>query len=135
MSEVELKPCPCCGFKPDIEDSDSCYPVSRERDYWSAGCVDSAGGCGLRSFGESMHEAIEKWNTRTSGWISVDERLPFSCVSVLAYIGQVNSLSTSRWAEVVYIDNGKWKSFDGSTTFGDGEQVTHWMPLPSAPEE
>ena len=48
---------------------------------------------------------------------------------VLAYIRHLNDLGLSRWYEVVYFDvdiTKQWKSYHGSITFNDGEQVIAW---------
>ena len=70
------------------------------------------------------------WNTRTQKekgdeWISVDERLPEQCVPVLVY---KNSNSEAYGdMETAYFEKGRWR---GSC----GEFITHWMPLPKAPQ-
>lgn len=48
---------------------------------------------------------------------------------VLAKIQRQGDLGLSTWHEVVYFDEvreGIWKSFSGSDTFEDGEQVLAW---------
>ena len=44
---------------------------------------------------------------------------------VLAKIEHINDLGKSKWYEVVYY-NGNWRSYSGSKTFEDGEQVVKW---------
>lgn len=44
---------------------------------------------------------------------------------VLAKVEHQGSLGKSTWFEVVYYDE-EWKSFAGSKTFEDGEQVVGW---------
>lgn len=48
--------------------------------------------------------------------------------SVLAKISHVNDLGVSQWYEVIYFDEviESWKSYAGSKTFEDGEQVIKW---------
>lgn len=48
---------------------------------------------------------------------------------VIARIRHQNSLGLSQWYEVVYFDDmydQTWKSYAGSKTFEDGEQVIAW---------
>jgi len=61
---MNVKDCPFCGQQIDPEDGDFCYPYGRVKDYWRAGCIEAAGGCGSSSYGESAEEAIKHWNTR-----------------------------------------------------------------------
>ena len=51
--------------------------------------------------------------------------LPINLKPVLVEINHMNDLGLSRWHEVVYFDE-KWKSYNGSKTFEDGEQVVKW---------
>jgi hypothetical protein len=44
---------------------------------------------------------------------------------VLAEISHINDLGTSTWYEVVYYFQ-EWRSYSGSKTFEDGEQVVKW---------
>ena len=44
---------------------------------------------------------------------------------VLAQIEHINDLGKSSWYEVVYYYE-KWRSYTGSKTFEDGEQVVKW---------
>jgi len=44
---------------------------------------------------------------------------------VLAKIERINSLGKSTWYEVVYYYK-YWRSYNGSTTFQDGEKVVNW---------
>ena len=62
-------------------------------------------------------------------WISVTERLPQDDSDVLAYlsIGKESRICPAIYAKGVWFDC----IFDMPVT----ENVTHWMPLPLAPEE
>lgn len=53
---------------------------------------------------------------------------PVDMKSVLAKIQRQGSLGLSEWCEVVYFDDVAeiWRSFSGSKTFEDGEQVVAW---------
>ena len=56
------------------------------------------------------------------------EKVPTKLDSVLAKITHQNDLGLSQWYEVVYYDNNadKWRSYNGSKTFQDGERVVDW---------
>lgn len=82
---MEVKPCPFCGTKVDLENPDTIYPsgsfyryepelecdvyVSRrdkkegDQEMWKMGCVSVS--CGVELYAHSYEEAIEKWNRRT----------------------------------------------------------------------
>jgi len=45
---------------------------------------------------------------------------------VLAKIEHINSLGKSTWYEVVYYSDKRWSSYQGSSTFQDGEKVLKW---------
>lgn len=79
-----LKPCPFCGMEADAEDEDTIYPngvgwldhqngfrhyVNRkdappEQWCYSVHCVQHHGGCDAEMSGDSIDEAINKWNRR-----------------------------------------------------------------------
>jgi hypothetical protein len=78
-----MKPCPFCGLKVELEDGDTLYPTSgwKERangmreyclvyeappEQWcyTMHCPTTAGGCGAEISGDSMQEAMDKWNRR-----------------------------------------------------------------------
>lgn len=79
-----LKHCPFCGMEADAEDEDTIYPngsgwidapegfrhyvrrteVPQEQWCYSVHCVQHYGGCGAEISGDSIEEAINKWNRR-----------------------------------------------------------------------
>lgn len=63
-----IKPCPFCGQEIRVTDPDFCYPTTRKNEYgvqyYRAGCIEIAGGCGAEVIGESYEEAFDKWNRR-----------------------------------------------------------------------
>jgi hypothetical protein len=67
---VELLPCPFCGFKPDITYDDCCYPAARDMDdqgnyvLWNINCYETHGGCSAHILGDSIEDCINKWNRR-----------------------------------------------------------------------
>ena len=62
---VHLKPCPFCGFTPNIaEDHDVLYPIDRTLEIWNLVCPSTSGGCDASILGDSSEDVIKKWNTR-----------------------------------------------------------------------
>ena len=75
---------------------------------------------------DTKHE-VEQVKAQQDGWIPVSERLPEEDQPVLAYrIEQAGEEYDVMWQH-----NSFW--------FGSGDdyatEPTHWMPLPSAPED
>ena len=80
----EIKDCPFCGHKVDLEDPDTLYPngngwkilsngrkgyysfrdVPKEQWCYSLHCVTTTGGCGVEMSANTKEEAIERWNRR-----------------------------------------------------------------------
>ncbi len=69
-------------------------------------------------------------------WISVKDRLPGDCESVLVYCAEMTITSAFLIFEVkgspICWQVNDWDESDGSIRFDD---VTHWMPLPEAPKD
>ena len=89
---------------------------------------------------ESKEKTIAQWNTRTGGWIACVERMPDPNVYVLVSDGE--NVREDRWYP--------WREINGrgllpsdprcATTpavprWATYTNVTHWMPLPSAPRQ
>jgi hypothetical protein len=80
---------------------------------------------------------IQFLECQPGGWISVKDRLPdpgqdYDCVQVLVYYrdqvtGQMDMCTEYFWKDSVIIDN----DVPGFCIYG----ITHWMPLPAAPED
>lgn len=85
MREINMLECPFCGHPVDVDDPDSIYPtgfgweenpttgyrtytrcLGLPKDQWcySVNCTSTSGGCGVEMQGDTMQEAIDKWNTR-----------------------------------------------------------------------
>lgn len=115
MSSTEknnLLACPCCGGEASIDDSD-------------IGCVINCFNCGigLTENNNTKRHAMEIWNTRADGWISVDDRLPDRDIYCLCYFSE-NDLEVLRYSGE-YWTRKAWPI---------GCQPSHWMPLPDPPQ-
>ena len=78
---------------------------------------------------QAVDVAFDALREQERRWISVSERLPEPFVSVLGYCPDEDPLPTVH--EVYMNGFGQWTS---AQVYGMGN-VTHWMPLPEAPEE
>ena len=84
------------------------------------------------------HKIGELENQQSSGWISVDDRMPNIYQEVLIYIPKGSQVLAAMYAcenkEVEFI--GGWALKPGYERYISLEShaVTHWMPLPDAPE-
>lgn len=63
------------------------------------------------------------------GWVSVDNKLPAPGTRVIATDGVFVG-------EAIYALDGRWSGYGGGILRDClGSVITHWMPLPEAPEE
>ena len=68
-----------------------------------------------------------------SEWINELDMVPPPLERVMCYGLLVDCLSTKKYIDFAYRDErGRWNFYAG--TDADGWQITHWMPLPAAPE-
>lgn len=122
-----LKPCPFCGTAVTLA---GC-PEAQET--YQIYCKCSAEMCG----GFDEPKLIERWNTRASGWIDINDRKPEfgdHCLFVIE--------TSIQWVVSGYVDEG-----DGETRFQDcsicdqycdhigyeADCISHWMPMPDLP--
>ena len=65
-------------------------------------------------------------------WISVEDSLPYEYPELLGLDATVPVLTKTEWlgyfVQYMYYDGRKWQ-------FSEGGGVSHWMPIPEAPEE
>ena len=109
MSE-EIKLCPFCGGEAELRE----YPLA---EWWRVTCVDCDAQSGEFYYSENdiKENAIKAWNKRPDNWISIKERLP-----------KVEQIVLWWNSDVGMVEFGSSYSFNG-------ENVTHWMPLPGPP--
>lgn len=120
----QLKPCPCCG---SLEATIKTMNVGTYRVFCGY-CRLCIPGC------ESRSEAIEKWNTRADGWISVEDELPLDNGFVIARsIGITDSVHYTGTL-ILYFSKAhpKGQQFHSSSRITH-VTCTHWMPLPKPP--
>ncbi len=142
-------PCPFCKSSATPTEASGC-------EQWAVVC-DNGQCAAIGPWEDSEEAAIEKWNRRALGWISVDERLPendntlyfhedsrMKFTSVLAcgysehdsekpFVSQVNRLIIYpcgiKQLDANHEPLNEWR---WSSCF---ERVTHWMALPSPSTE
>jgi len=91
--------------------------------------------CKCGSSWECVCPTCHQW-TPTDEWISVEDRFPPDCESVLVWCKGMTPTSayliyTSKNNPICYMVND-WDESDETIRIDD---VTHWMPLPAAPKE
>lgn len=118
---TELLPCPFCGYhSPWIMDLkyDEVFKFAIKCPICTA-CIAN---------NESEEKIIEAWNRRSSGWISVKDRLPENkqIVLVITEFGEMAVCRTD-------INTHNYIFMLNDTSL-QTKKVTHWMPLPEAPK-
>ncbi len=112
----KLLPCPFCG-------GEASFVQHSDNPDYVPGCQTEGCWCCLGAYIEL--EAITAWNRRsTQRWIPISARLPVEGETILTHApGYYLSCTLSIYSHVVHpAYNGWWTS-----------NVTHWMPLPEAP--
>ena len=156
MSFETLLPCPFCGGEPE-EDAGGCieYHGHEHQDY-SITCKQCGAEvyCSVGTFEKadvpcSCHHdtrkvCVDKWNKRAAiiqaanspvipdGWIPVGERLPEVKRGFLDTTVIIAMLGEKEGGEALYCSDGKFRWGRDEDPI---EDVTHWMPLPAAPQE
>ena len=121
-----LKPCPFCGSEAESYETTTGSLVE---------CSNFDCHVGTLNNDWTKKKVISIWNTRTSGWISVDDALPEALTSVLVNIS--NDRVKNDVSEAYHRQNGafvpQYELGKNGLKAGDCEGVTHWMPLPQPP--
>ena len=116
MSEIKLKSCPFCGGESVLLNSSREIP--EESVVFWVYCKN----CSATSMTyDKREEAIECWNTRTPGWIPVEERLPEK-----EYYTALCVTDKNYYCVAVYNREYGFRTGDIDV---EGEIIA-WMPLP-----
>lgn len=83
---------------------------------------------------EAQAKEIEKLRGQVPRWIPVEERLPEYGVRVLATDMYEGDDYTGIWTREEYKDDADGCWYDDHGWWHASDDVTHWMPLPKAPE-
>ena len=118
MTEPKLKPCPFCGEQP--------LPYTTLHGEPALFCDNCSNN------GKLIYTPADAWNTRASGWISVEDGLPLEfgwCVVRCAEDSET-VFAVPAWFEKTE-DGGPWW-LDGHNGYEfNAACITHWMPMPS----
>ena len=108
----KLKPCPNCGYKAQLNKTSVGFSVS---------CINFECKIGTIDQNWTKKAAIEIWNQRQDGWISVDVRTPNYEESTQLDVF-IDGKVGSAW----------WEPKNKLFAFTHG-MVTHWRPKPQPP--
>ena len=122
----DLKNCPFCGYKAEIEQS---------LDTFSVICIDAE--CGARGpYTESAVFAVQQWNARAPApapgvgvtvWRCLSDDPPTGDQEVLSFCAKTSAMFVGRMNVVMeYFD-------EGENEWVPADWATHWRPLPPPP--
>jgi hypothetical protein len=116
---MELLPCPFCG-------SNDIYSFIEKKP-----CIKCMN-CSVIFISDNMKE---KWNTRSSLWISVKDRIPERLTCVIGLLKDKTQVVVCQcdWKDVC--DNWHFMPQTDFQNICDFEDITHWMPLLQPPKE
>lgn len=102
---------------------------------WTSGCVTFDTKAALQDFANAVLDQI-----LGKQWISVEDRLPQDETPVLAIYRQTEYIVAElRWEHPSFEDTYKafryWDSPYDDGQAWEWQDITHWMPIPSAPKE
>jgi Lar family restriction alleviation protein len=115
----ELKPCPFCGNK-------ASKTARFNMGYFGDGIKCTSCKAETPSYLVEQ-KAIDWWNTRADGWISVEDELPQEDFQVIACCDDDVEACIFRVHES---GNYYFERVDGDFRL----EATHWMPLPAPPK-
>ncbi len=125
-SEEIVKALRTCVMDPDDGgDCENCPASRSEGEYCLTAVMSQAA-----SLIEQLIDENAALREKVPQWISVEERRPEPGVRVIATDGVFVGEAYGGML-------GEWRRYDNYLCWFDvtGQEVTHWMPLPEAPEE
>ena len=82
----------------------------------------------------ALQQEIEKLWAQVPRWIPVEDRLPENGVRVLAFNMRAKNKYIGIWTREKDPGDGNDCWFDSAGWWYAFDEITHWMPLPKAPE-
>ena len=127
----ELKPCPFCGGEAELTSGSTSAVACSKCNVHTSFITNIYGE-------DTTQRAIDRWNTRADGWISVDERLPEADFAAIydvdsEYPSYIVMIEGATVPTNLYFDGEDWS--EEQDMCGEKYRVTHWMPLPEPPKE
>jgi hypothetical protein len=128
-----MKKCDCYHIQSTIKYKDDCIPFmahdgvcwgTREQDICS--CGGDRTKCDF--YPDVREKAFKEIEPKFGEWISVKDRLPNDCETVLVYTVEDYIFM------FYYCGNNEWIGDYGEVTTTEYEDITHWMPLPKTPK-
>ena len=132
---TELKACPFCGGKAEVDVSEVTLNGDACCDELNASCIHCDRPRG--SFTDYL-ECVKDWNTRAqSEWVSVDDRLPEDNCGYKFLVSITNDQVDDLVSSSIYFSGGFKQVHRSGISHGFEVQVgvTHWMPMPLSPNE
>ena len=125
---TELKNCPFCGGEP------------LQGKHWVTWCDREyvvACECGAARSGDTKSEAITAWNTRTDGWQDIADA-PRDGTEADLWLAPMSEAGTPlipcRVPNCWWEDGFWWTRAESDIDQRITQRVTHFMPLPTPPE-
>jgi Lar family restriction alleviation protein len=128
-----LKPCPFCGNEAEIARGSSGWLIQCKS------CCASSGSIVKDHFDDDRKIAlIANWNRRTLAWIATKDTLPPHELDVLGYTPLRDDYANCITIVRLSLEDGInspciWNNNENEYAF-EFEEITHWQPLPEAPE-
>lgn len=119
-SDYQLKPCPFCGCEAEIRQKGNNHTSKRSVTIRCKGCRFQRTDGAIRYGMDWLVEVASRaWNTRACPWRPIETAPYDQMVLMRTASGQIHE-------DFVYDSSPDWHKSRG---------VTHWMPLPTPPEE
>lgn len=124
---MEIKPCPFCGGKAEVYESNHGHffircktgPNNGNTDNNNLPCPGNNGWCNYKT----KEQAIAIWNTRVSPWIRIEDELPKEGLEVDIFLD-----SGIRRPDCLFTKNNFY--YRERNYVYNKKQVIAWMPIP-----